>query len=156
MAGDELDEELRPRGRVELPGVVGYRRRADAVPEPRPAERLVGEHADLPLLRQRQNRLFDLARVDGVVDADEVERLFPHDVDDLLVLLIEGRRHADVLDPPLLLDLLQDGELCRHIPQVVDLDEIDLRLLDARERLVDLLPGRPWIRRAATATTSRD
>src|SRR5688572_24243828 len=145
MAGDELDEELRPGRGVELLGVVGHRLTTHTVPQAGPAEGLIDHDSHLPLLCDRNDRVLSFARVDGVVDADEIERLALHDVHNLRVLLIEGRRHPDVADAPLLLQLFEDGQLRRHVAEVVHLNEVDLALLEAREGLIELLARSRWI-----------
>ena len=151
MADDELQEELRPGLGVELLGEVGHRAVADALEEPRAAERRVGEDAHLALLRQRQDGGLGVAVVDGVVDADEVERLLAHRRDQVGVLAFEGGGEADVADPSLLLELPQDRDLHADVAHVVHLDEVDLRLPDARERRLDLRPRRRRIGAAAAA-----
>ena len=82
----------------------------DAFPKARAAERQIHEHRDPALPRKRQDRRLGVEIVDGVVDADEVERLVAHELDDRFVLRLERRRHADVAHAPGLLELLEDAE----------------------------------------------
>jgi hypothetical protein len=92
----------------------------------------------LPRARQREDRRLDLAVVDGVVHADEVERLVAHDRLELRVLPLVRARDADVAHAPLPLQLLQDGELRRDVAEVVHLDQVHRALADALEGRLDL------------------
>ncbi len=85
---------------------------------PRAAERRVREHADLPLARQREDRRLDFAVVDGVVHADEIERLVAHERYELVVLRLERGGQADVADAALLLQLPEEAELGGDSPRL--------------------------------------
>src|SRR5262249_3923156 len=74
----------------------------NAAKQPRPPEWRIRQHRDLAITCQRQDGILDLAIINCVVDADEIERLGFHDFDQIVVLLRQRRSNADVAYAPLL------------------------------------------------------
>ncbi len=138
MGDHELEEELGPAAGVEIRGPVGQRLIAHGLPQAGAAKGRVDEHGDALVTGQGQDALFHVAVVDGVIDADEVERLAAHHLFEGFVLPFEGGGDAEMADGAGLLVLAQDGELGGRVADVVHLDEIDRTLADARQRGVEL------------------
>jgi hypothetical protein len=75
MRDDELEEELRPAGTVDL-ARPRWQRVPHDVPNQRPfAEGAIHDHGDATLAGDRKDALLDLAIEDVVRDLHEVERL---------------------------------------------------------------------------------
>ena len=133
MGADEFQEELSPTLGVEFGRPIWQRYARDAVKQPCPAKRRIGQNCYLAITCQRQNSLLNLAIINRVVDAGKIERLGFYDRHQVVILPGQSCGDVDVANSPLGLQILQKRQLSRHIAQVVNLDEIYLPLSDSAE-----------------------
>ncbi len=135
---DELEDDLRPRHRVDLGGPGGQRVAFQRAHQRTLAKRPVGDHRDAAVARERQQPLLGLAVEDVVRQLHEVERMRAHQLLDLAVAPALGRGDADVADPARRLHLEQDRQVLLPGEQVVHLHEIEARHVPVAARFLHL------------------
>ena len=153
MAQHELDQHLRPARAADLGGPAGQRLVAQPAQQAAAAEGQVDDHGHAALGRQRQQALLGFARVERVVDLQEVELLGAQHRLDLAVGRRGVVRDADVAHAALVLPAAQGREVRAPVDQVVHLHQVDALGAQAREGLLHLRDAglaaarsRPWWR----------
>ncbi|MNF89742.1 hypothetical protein D3C84_722780 [compost metagenome] len=123
---DELEQQLRPGGGVDLDRPVRQRLALDPGEQLAALERPVDQGGDAAVGTVGQQALLGVALGHRIVELDEIHRLLGQHREQVVVGRFAVMGDADVAHPALLLQLAQQSQLGAGVLQVVHLQQIEL------------------------------